>query len=89
MDKVKALLDHGLSLSMAVRAALGARRLTSVALKHGVNRSNLTSGLSGARVLTDGEIDALIAELGGTRAEWHGLVADAMQARARAAGALA
>ena len=84
MDKVKALLAAGATLSEAVRSTLGDRSLAKVAFERGVNRSNLSAALTGARVPSEREIDALIAELGGTADEWRQLFADAMQKRALA-----
>lgn len=84
MDKVKALVAAGASLANAVRDALGDRSIAQVALERGVSRQNLTSALNGARVPTEREIEALIAELGGSPDEWRQLFADAMQKRALA-----
>ena len=84
MEKVKALLAAGARLSSAVQSALGDRSLAQVALERELNRSNLYSALNGARVPTAREVDALIAELGGSADEWRQLFADAMQKRALA-----
>lgn len=84
MDKVKALVAAGASLANAVRDALGERSIAQVAIDRGVSRQNLSSALTGSRLQTEREIDALIAELGGTRDEWKPLFADAMQKRALA-----
>jgi hypothetical protein len=84
MDKVKALIAAGATLSEAVRSALGDRSLAQVALERQVDRSNLISALNGGRAPTRGDIDAMIAELGGTPDEWRPLFADAMQKRVQA-----
>lgn len=86
MEKVKALLSAGATLSEAVQSALGNRSIAQVALERGVNRSNLYSVLGGARVASAKEVDALVAELGGTPEEWRSLFAEAMQRRALAVG---
>lgn len=84
MDKVKALLAAGATLSEAVRSTLGDRSLARVAIERGLNRSNLSAALTGSRVPTEREVDALIAELGGAPDEWRELFAAAMQKRALA-----
>ena len=85
MDKVKAMLAAGVSLSTAVQEALGARTLREVALEQGVNRSNLSSVLTGLRVPSARELGALVAELGGTPEEWIEMTTDAMRKRASVA----
>lgn len=82
MDKVKAMVAAGVSLSTAVQEALKPRTLKDLATDHGLNRSNLTSILTGTRVATRREIDALIAALGGTAEEWLEATHDAMRRRA-------
>jgi DNA-binding phage protein len=84
MRKVKALVGAGASLANAVRDALGERSIAQLATDRGVSRQNLTSALNGARVPTEREVAALIAELGGSADEWRQLFADAMQKRALA-----
>lgn len=84
MEKVKRLVEAGARLSTAVQEALAPRTYAQVALERGVNRSNLISALNGGRAATDREVEALVAELGGTPEEWRLLLADAMQRRALA-----
>lgn len=84
MDKVKALVAAGATLSEAVQSALGKRSYAQLALEHGLNRSNLISTLNGGRAPTAREIEALVAELGGTPDEWRPYFANAMQKRALA-----
>jgi hypothetical protein len=84
MDKVKALLEAGATLSEAVRSALAGRSLAQVALERGVNRSNLISALNGARTPTASEINALITEIGGDAQSWRQAFADAAHRRALA-----
>lgn len=85
MEKVKRLLAAGATLSEAVKSALAPRSLSRVALERGVNLSELSSSLSGSRLVSDRIIGAMIAELGGTADDWRQMFSDAMQARAAAA----
>lgn len=84
MDKVKAMLAAGVSLSTAVQEALGNRTLREVAEEQGINRSNLSAVLTGLRVATPRDLSALVAELGGTAEEWRELLINAMRERATA-----
>jgi hypothetical protein len=84
MDKVKALLAAGATLSQAVRSALGARSLRAVALERALAVSDLSSALAGSRLATDRVVAAMVAELGGTTDEWRLLFGEAMQQRAAA-----
>lgn len=89
MDIVKAALKRGATLGGAVRAALVEQgsSLNKFAVKHGVDRSNLASGLSGNRAMSDREIEALITEFGGTADEWKEVLLDAVRARYEAPAA--
>lgn len=83
MDKVKEALTRGATLATAVRALLVEQgsSLNKFAVKHGIDRSNLASGLSGNGVLREKEIEALIAEFGGTQSEWRDLLVEAVKTR--------
>jgi len=73
MDRVKKLISAGLPISDAVKAALG-MTVTAFAEKHRLPRSITAEALNGARVATSAQLDALVAELGGTREEWRELL---------------
>jgi plasmid maintenance system antidote protein VapI len=73
MDKVKALLRAGVSVSAAIRAALGVT-LVDFAEKHGLNRAMVTDQVNGARRPSGDLVTALIADLGGTDEEWRALL---------------
>lgn len=83
MDRVKNLMAAGASLADAVRVALGDRSIVTVAAERNLNRSNLSSALSGGRAPTSEEIEAMVAELGGTFEEWREVIAEAAAARVR------
>lgn len=69
MDKVKALIEAGLTIPTAIKQALG-RPLKDVAETHHIAPPILSDVINGNRRATDAQIDALITELGGTREEW-------------------
>ena len=79
MDKVKRLIKAGASISGAVREALTQNGLTisRFADKHGRNRQNMSAVIAGSRAPTDGDVAALISELGGTEVEWKALLHEA------------
>lgn len=83
MDKVKNLMAHGASLGDAVRIALGDKTIPLVASERGLNRTTLSTALAGGRPPTVAEVEAMVAELGGTFEEWRDVFADAAAARVR------
>lgn len=85
MDKVKKLVAAGATIPGAIREALTQNGLTvaGFAEKYRRPRTNLTSVLSGTRAPNDADLDALIAELGGTADEWRKMLHDAGDPEAR------
>lgn len=83
MDKVKNLMAHGASLGDAVRIALEGRTVPMIASERGLNRNTLNAALAGGRAPTVAEIEAMVAELGGTFEQWREAFADAAAARVR------
>lgn len=85
MDKVKALLGAGASLSGAVRESLAPLTVRGLAERHGFQRTALSAALNGWRPATETMIDALVTELGGTAEEWRDLFRTQRIAAAQAA----
>ena len=73
MDKVKRLIAAGATISGAIKEALGTP-VIGFADKHGLPRTTASEVLRGSRAPTAGIVAALIAELGGTEAEWRDLL---------------
>jgi plasmid maintenance system antidote protein VapI len=73
MDKVKRAIQAGVSPSTAIKDALG-MPVTAFAAKHGQPRGTTAEVINGMRAPTAGVLAALIAELGGTEAEWRALL---------------
>lgn len=86
MDKVKALIAAGASIATAIKEGLG-MDVTAFAEQYSVPASNISAGINGRRSLSDREIDALHACLGGSREELVGVLADAMRRQATALSA--
>jgi plasmid maintenance system antidote protein VapI len=70
MEKVKKLVEAGLSIPSAVKEALG-MPVTEFAAKYGIHSAHVSSTINGGRRPTEGILGALIAELGGTEYEWR------------------
>ena len=69
MDKVKAMINAGVSVGTAIKEALGLTA-TEFAQKHGLPRTTTAETLSGARRPTEDFLAAIITDLGGTPYEW-------------------
>lgn len=76
MEKVKKLVEAGAPIPSAIKTALG-MPLTTFADKYGRSRQNINDAINARRIATDADIDALVAELGGTRDEWRMLLWEA------------
>lgn len=72
MDRVKKLIRAGARTQTAIREALG-MTLTAFADKYGIPRSLAQQHITGRLRPSDATIAGLIAELGGTEAEWREL----------------
>lgn len=73
MQKVKRLIDAGASIPGAIKEALG-MPLTEFADKHALPRGTTSEVVNGGRRPTETQVQALIAELGGTPEEWRDLL---------------
>lgn len=73
MEKVKKLIRAGASIPGAIKEALG-EPVTVIALRQGVDRTQLSNAINGNLRATDAVIAALVAELGGTSSEWRELL---------------
>ncbi len=73
MDKVKKLIAAGASISGAITESLG-MSIAAFADKHERNATVMSSILSGSRAPSEADVEALVAELGGTPAEWRHLL---------------
>lgn len=83
MDKVKKLLDAGLSFADAVKGALG-KTIGQLATEHGLTRPRFSEMLNGKWVPDERQLAALTAELGGTSEQWLDLWFKQAQKRAKA-----
>lgn len=73
MDKVKALVAAGASISTAIRESLG-MSILDFSEKYGRPRAVMTAVIGGLRRPTEADLSALVSELGGTREEWAELL---------------
>lgn len=73
MEKVKKLVDAGASIPDAIKAAL-AVTVSEFADKYDVTQPMVSEAINGTRRPTERILAALIAELGGTEAEWRELL---------------
>jgi plasmid maintenance system antidote protein VapI len=78
MDKVKRLMEAGLSTPAAIKAALD-MPVSEFADKYGIPRSTATNVVNGVQRATDATVAALVAEFGGTDNEWRELLWQAMR----------
>jgi plasmid maintenance system antidote protein VapI len=76
MDKVRRLIKAGASISTAITESLG-MSVTEFAIKHNRPRVNMSQVVRGKRWPTADDIEALIAELGGSEMEWRELLHEA------------
>lgn len=76
MENIKRLIDAGSTISGAIKEVLSQRDLSvsAFAKKYERNANNMIAVVSGARAPAAADVDALIAELGGTEAEWLDLL---------------
>lgn len=70
MDQVKRLVAAGLSLSEAIKHALGIQ-IGEMAERYDIPRPILSDVINSRRVANERELDALVAELGGTPDQWR------------------
>lgn len=73
MDKVKKLMELGLSIPNAIQQALGIT-MAEFGDRHGIPRTTVSEVVNGARRPSEKHLAAFIAELGGTEAEWRELL---------------
>ena len=74
---VRQMIDAGAGIATSIKAALERNGIPSVsafALKYRLNRASVANHLSGFTRPTDGTVNALIAELGGTANDWRELL---------------
>lgn len=86
MEKVKNLIDAGASVSMAIKDSLG-MTMTAFTDKYDLPRTAAVESVNGVRRATDRLIDALVAELGGSHAEWRDVLQMGRVARIQAEAA--
>jgi hypothetical protein len=80
MDKVKRLVKAGATITGAIQDVLrqqGFPTVTAFADRYHRDRSNMTRVILGTRAPAQADVDALIAELGGTDLEWRQLLHEA------------
>jgi transcriptional regulator with XRE-family HTH domain len=73
MDRVKKLIEAGLTIPAAIREAIGVP-LSQFAEKAQVNTPDLSAAINGAKRPTERILFALISEFGGTEDEWRELL---------------
>jgi len=69
MERVNKLIEAGASIPTAIKEALG-MSVTDFAEKHDLDRPTVSAQINGSVRAGADTINALIAELGGTEAEW-------------------
>lgn len=79
MENIKRLRDAGSTISGAIREVLSQKGLSisAFAKKYERNSNNMLSVIAGNRAPAKADVDALIAELGGTDIEWRELLHEA------------
>jgi hypothetical protein len=70
MDKVKRLIEAGASIPTAIKESLG-MSVADFARKHQLVRASVANHINGTVKAADETVAALVAELGGTEAEWR------------------
>lgn len=86
MKNIKRLVEAGSTISGAIKEILSQRELSisAFAKKYERNPNNMINVIGGARAPSPGDVEALIAELGGTEIEWRELLHEAGRPTARA-----
>lgn len=76
MNKVKEMMQAGVSLPTAVKELLTQKGLTLAAFaeKHGRAVTTVSNVINGNVKPSDGDVDALISEFGGEAHEWRMLL---------------
>ncbi len=77
MEKVKQMVQVGVSIPTAIKEALmqnGLDTVESFAGKHGLIRAAVSNHINGNVRATEDTLSALVAELGGTPDEWRELL---------------
>ncbi len=77
MEKVKKMVEAGVSIPTAIKDALSQQGLSTIeafASKHGLIRAVVSNQINANVRPSDSTIAALIAELGGTPGEWRELL---------------
>lgn len=74
MDKVKQIMAGGVSLPVAIKAALAPITLKEFAEKYGRAAPTISNVINGNVRPSDEDIAALINEFGGTADEWRMLL---------------
>jgi hypothetical protein len=79
VEKIKRLIKAGSTIPGAIKEVLSQNGLSVAAFakKHERNPNNMNSVITGTRAPAAGDVEALIAELGGTDIEWRQLLHDA------------
>lgn len=79
MVKIKELVRAGSSIPGAIREVLSQNDLSIAAFcdKYDRNRQNMSMVFGGTRGPAQGDVDALISELGGTDLEWREMLHEA------------
>lgn len=73
MEKVKKLIDLGVSIPNAIKEALG-MPISAFAERYDIPATVASDVINGGRRPTEKHVNALIAELGGTEDEWRELL---------------
>jgi hypothetical protein len=79
MTKIKELVRAGSTIPGAIREVLSQKGLSIAAFcdKYDRNRQNMSMVFGGTRAPAQADVDALIAELGGTDVEWREMLHEA------------
>jgi hypothetical protein len=78
MEKVKRLIEAGLPIPAAIKAAMG-MPLSEFADKYALPAGSVTNHVNAIVRASDATIAALVAEFGGTENEWRELLWQAMK----------
>lgn len=74
MDKVRAMLEAGVSLPTAIKESLAPLTIKEFAEKYGRLAPQISAVINGGVRASEGDIAALISEFGGTADEWRMLL---------------